>query len=89
MTRLDERIADAERKRSLVERYAPVVDAAGYLDGTLELTPEECFLLALSIIHDKKSPGSAGTRGGPAPRVTTSVPSNRSATTNVPLCAPA
>jgi hypothetical protein len=54
MTKLDERIADADRKRSLADRYGPIIEAAGYLDGTLELTPEECILLAGAIMHDKE-----------------------------------
>ncbi len=54
MTKLEDRIAEAERKRSLVDRYAPIVDAAGYLDGNIQLTPEDAFFLASVIIHDKE-----------------------------------
>ncbi len=35
-----------------MDRYAPIVAAAGYLDGTVELTPEDCYFLAGKLMKD-------------------------------------
>jgi hypothetical protein len=52
LTKLEDKIADVLRRREMVDRYAPIVEAAGYLDGTVELTPEDCYFLATKIQKD-------------------------------------
>ncbi|SRR6266567_4946832 len=54
MSKFTERLEEVERRASLIERWAPIVDAAGFLDGTVELTPEDTYLLAGSIMRDKE-----------------------------------
>jgi len=54
MSKLEERIAAAEQRQGLVNRWAPIVDAAGYLDGSVQLTPEDLLFLGGRIMRDKE-----------------------------------
>jgi hypothetical protein len=48
----EDRIAEAGRRVYMANHYGALVEAAGYLDGTIELTPEDCFFLASRIMRD-------------------------------------
>jgi hypothetical protein len=54
MTKLMDQIADAERRQGFVDRWSPMCEAAGFLDGSVEFTPEDLVLLAGAIMHDKE-----------------------------------
>jgi hypothetical protein len=49
---LEQRVEAAGARREMAERYAELVEAAGYLDGTIELTPYDCLILANKIMKD-------------------------------------
>jgi hypothetical protein len=54
MSKLEERIVAAEWRKGLADRWSPIVDGAGYLDGSVQLTPEDLLFLGGRIMRDKE-----------------------------------